>query len=90
VINKANPLGTNHAHYCNPSLDILFNTAQAQTDLAARKRVFDAIQKYIYDNALVVPLYTHASVVAYTDRFAPASFSFLSGMNWNAELWDAK
>lgn len=90
VINKANPLGTNHTHYCNPSLDILFNTAQAQTDLAARKRVFDAIQKYIYDNALVVPLYTHASVVAYTDRFVPASFSFLSGMNWNAELWDAK
>ncbi len=90
VINKANPLGTNHYHYCDPSLDTLFNTAQAQADPAARKKVFDAIQKYIYDNALVVPLYTHSSVVAYTDRFVPASFSFLSGMNWNAELWDAK
>ncbi|MEK9163325.1 MAG: peptide ABC transporter substrate-binding protein [Chloroflexota bacterium] len=90
VINKANPLGTNHTHYCNPSLDALFNTAQAQADPAARKRTFDVIQKYIYDNALVVPLYTHSSVVAYSDRFTPAPFSFLSGMNWNAEMWDAK
>jgi peptide/nickel transport system substrate-binding protein len=90
VINKANPLGTNHTHYCHPSLDALFNTAQTQADLTARKRTFDAIQKFIYDNVLVVPLYTHSNVVAYSDRFTLAPFSFLSGMNWNAELWDAK
>jgi peptide/nickel transport system substrate-binding protein len=90
VINKANPLGTNHTHYCDPALDALFNTTQTQADPAARKRTFDAIQKHIHENVLVVPLYTYSNVVAYSDRFVLTPFNFLSGMNWNAELWDAK
>ena len=58
--------------------------------MATRKVVFDQIQKYIYDNALVVMMYARANVYGYTDRFVPAAFGFFSNLNWNAEVWDVK
>lgn len=90
VSSKANPIGANYYHYCNADLDKLFAEAQSTADPIVRKKALEAIQKHIYDNALVVMLYTHASVQAHLERFLPAPYSFLSGMNWNAELWDVK
>ena len=44
-------------------------------DPATRKKAYDAIQQYQYDNVLIVPLYARANVYAYQDRliFPPSS-----------------
>jgi peptide/nickel transport system substrate-binding protein len=90
IPNADNPGGSNWYHICDPKLDELFAQTLASADAAARKVVFDEIQKYQYDNALFIPMYARANVYGYTDRFVPGPFSFLSNMNWNAEVWDVK
>jgi len=85
-----NPGGSNWYQYCDPQLDALFTQLNASADPAARKVTVDAIQKYIYDNALVVMMYARANVYGYVDRFEPGPFGFFSNMNWNAEVWDVK
>jgi peptide/nickel transport system substrate-binding protein len=90
IPNAENPGGANWYQYCSPELDALFADLNSSADPAARKIAVDAIQKYIYDNALVVMMYTRANVYGYVDRFIPGPFSFTSNMNWNAEVWDVK
>jgi peptide/nickel transport system substrate-binding protein len=85
-----NPGGSNWYHYCAPELDQLFADVNATADPAARKTAIDAVQKYIFDNYLVVMMYARANVYGYTDRFVPGPFGFFSNMNWNAEVWDVK
>ena len=85
-----NPGGINNYHYCDPKLVALIEGINASADPAARKTAVDEVQKYIYDNALVVMMYTRANVYGIVDRFVPGPFSFLSNMNWNAEVWDVK
>jgi ABC-type transport system substrate-binding protein len=91
IPNKANKgTGSNNYHYCSPELDKLFAAVNATADPAARKVANDAVQKYIFDNYLVIMMYARANVYGMVDRFVPAPFGFLSNMNWNAELWDVK
>jgi peptide/nickel transport system substrate-binding protein len=85
-----NPGGTNNYHYCDPQFDALFASVNATVDPIARKTTLDAIQKYIYDNSLVVPMYVRMNVYGYTDRFVPGLFGFFSNMNWNSEIWNVK
>lgn len=90
IPNAENPGGGNWYQYCAPELDELFAAVNATADPAARKVAIDAVQQYIYDNALVVMMYARANVYGYTDRFVPGPFGFFSNMNWNAEVWDVK
>jgi peptide/nickel transport system substrate-binding protein len=90
VPSKDNPGGTNNYHDCDPDLVKLFEAVNATADPAARKVAIDAVQKYIYDNSLVVMMYARANVYGYVDRFVPGPFGFMSNMNWNAEVWDVK
>jgi peptide/nickel transport system substrate-binding protein len=85
-----NPGGGNWYHVCTTELDNLFAAVNATADPAARKVAIDAVQKYMYDNVLFIPMYARANVYGYTDRFVPGPFGFLSNMNWNAEVWDVK
>ena len=88
VPSKDNRNGTNFYHYCDPALDKLFADASTP-DIAARKKALMAIQKYLYDNALLIPLYARANVYGFGERFIPAPFG-AEEMFWNAEAWDAK
>lgn len=85
-----NPGGSNWYQYCAPELDKMFEDVNATADPAARKVAIDAVQKYIFDNYLVIMMYARANVYGYTDRFVPGPFGFFSNMNWNAEVWDVK
>jgi peptide/nickel transport system substrate-binding protein len=88
VPSKDNRNGTNFYHYCDPALDKLFADASTP-DIAARKKALMAIQKYLYDNVLLIPLYVRANVYGFGERFIPAPFG-AEEMFWNAEAWDAK
>ncbi|MBI3764776.1 MAG: peptide ABC transporter substrate-binding protein [Chloroflexi bacterium] len=90
VPNKDNPVGTNNYHLCDPVLEKMFVDANASADPAARKVVFDTIQKYMYDNALVVPMYARLNLTGYVDRFDPGPTAGLSGFMWDSASWDVK
>lgn len=90
IPSTANPGGTNNYHYCDPKLDELFAAVNASADPTVRKTALDAVQKYIYDNALVIMMYARANVYGYVDRFVPGPFGFVSNLNWNSEVWDVK
>jgi peptide/nickel transport system substrate-binding protein len=93
VPSKDNPLGANNYHICDPKIDALWEKGLANPDPAARKTVYDELQKYMYDNVLMVPLYARANVYAYSDKlvFPPSSgYSGGGGGNWQAEDYDIK
>jgi ABC-type transport system substrate-binding protein len=90
IPNADNPGGTNWYQYCDPQLDALFAAVNASADPATRKVAIDAVQQYMYDKVLFIPMYARANVYGYTDRFVPGAFSFLSNMDWNAEVWNVK
>jgi peptide/nickel transport system substrate-binding protein len=67
VTSKTNKGGDNNYHICDAKLDDLFAQSNASADPAVRKPIFDAIQKYQYDNVLFVPIYVRANINAYLD-----------------------
>jgi peptide/nickel transport system substrate-binding protein len=90
VPNKASPTGANNYHICDPKLDDLWKQGLASADPATRKKVYDEIQKYMYDNVLMVPLYARANVFAYVDRLVFPPSSGYSNFAWNMEAFDIK
>ena len=56
VPNADNPAGANNYHLCDPKVDSLLQQGLASADPATRKQVYDELQQYMYDQALVVPL----------------------------------
>lgn len=85
VPSKDNPLGANDYHLCDAKLDDMFKAGLATADAAGRKKAYDAIQQYQYDNTLMVPLYARANVYAYqkTLVFPPSS-------GYANAFWDMK
>ncbi|HTO99965.1 MAG TPA: peptide ABC transporter substrate-binding protein [Anaerolineales bacterium] len=90
VPSKDNPLGANDYHLCDPKLDAMWAQGLATADPAGRKKVYDEIQQYMYDNVLMVPLYARANVFAYNDRFVFPPSSGYSNFGWDAENFDVK
>jgi peptide/nickel transport system substrate-binding protein len=88
VPSKANPLGANDYHLCDPKLDAMFQQGSATADPAARKKIYDQIQQYMYDNVLMVPLYARADVYAYDSRLVFPPSSSYSNAFWDAENFD--
>jgi peptide/nickel transport system substrate-binding protein len=87
---KASPGGSNYYHVCDPKLEDLFTQANASADPAVRKKAFDAIQQYQYDNALFIPMYVRANVYGYNDRFVFPTTSVISGWSWDTFNWSVK
>ncbi len=90
VPNKDNPSGANNYHLCDPKLDAMFEQGLASVDPAARKVAYDAIQQYMYDNVLNIPLYARANVYGYNDRFVFPPSSGFSGWAWDTFNFDVK
>jgi len=87
---KDSPGGSNYYHVCDPKLDDLFTQANASADPVVRKKAFDAIQQYQYDNALFIPMYVRANVYGYNDRFVFPPTSVISGWAWDTFNWSVK
>ncbi len=88
VPSKANPSGANDYHLCDPKLDAMFKAGLATADPAARQKVYDQIQQYMYDNALMVPLYARALVYAYNQAVTFPPTSGYSNAFWDSENFD--
>ena len=90
VPNKDNPSGANNYHLCDPKIDDFLKQGLATADPAGRKKVYDALQQYMYDNVLVIPLYARANVYAYNDRFVFPPSSGYANAFWDTEEFDVK
>ena len=90
VPNKDQPAGANNYHICDAKLDDLWKQGLASGDPATRKKVYDQIQQYMYDNVLMIPLYARANVFAYTDRLVFPPSSGYSNFAWDMENFDVK
>ncbi len=88
VPSKDQPNGANNYHICDPKLDAMWEQALATADPAGRKQVYDEIQKYMYDNVLMIPLYARANVFAYLDSFQFPPSSGYSNFAWDSEYFD--
>jgi peptide/nickel transport system substrate-binding protein len=90
VTSKDNPSGGNSYHLCDPKLDAMFAEGTASADNATRKVAYDKIQQYMFDNALMIPLYARANVYGYADRFVFPPSSGYGGWAWDAFDFDVK
>lgn len=90
VISKQNQGGDNNYHLCDPKFDALNAAVNASADPAVRKQAVDAVQQYMVDNALVIPMYARANVMAYQDRFILPPTSVIGGMLGDTFDWDVK
>jgi peptide/nickel transport system substrate-binding protein len=88
VPNKANQAGDNNYHYCDPAFDALWAQANSTLDAATRQKAFIAIQEYMYNNYLVIPLYGRPNVYGLSSRFVPGPGGANGGFNWDAFDWD--
>jgi peptide/nickel transport system substrate-binding protein len=88
VTNKDNASGANNYHICDPKLDEMWIQGLASADPATRKVTYDAIQQYMYDNVLMIPLYARANVYAYVDSFVFPPSSGYANAFWSAEDFD--
>ncbi len=70
VPSKENPGGNNSYHYCDQTgmMQQLVEATRSSIDIPVRKQAFDALEKYMYDEVLVIPLYARGNVSGYTDR----------------------
>jgi len=87
---KDNPSGQNNYHLCDPKFDELFQANLVTADPAARKVALDAVQQYMYDNVLVVPLYARANIYAYSSKlvFPPSGGYAAGGGSQDSEYFD--
>jgi len=90
VISAQNQGGDNNYHLCDPALDAIMQASNASADPAVRKTAIDQAQQYMYDNALVVPMYARANVMSYVDRFVLPPTSVIGGMMGDTFDWDVK
>ncbi len=88
VPSKANTSGANDYHLCDSKLDDMFKAGLATADPAARKKVYDQIQQYMYDNVLMIPLFARANVYGYASRVVFPPSSGYSNAFWDAENFD--
>jgi peptide/nickel transport system substrate-binding protein len=84
------PNGLNWYHLCDPFLSDLMDSLLTTADPMDRKAILDEAQIYIAENYYVIPIYIHAGVFGYSDRFVIGPVGPQSGLNWNAEVWDIK
>jgi peptide/nickel transport system substrate-binding protein len=68
VPSKDHQGGNNDWHLCDPKMDELVKATQV-FDQTQRVAAFQALQQYMYDQVLMIPLYARANISGYTDRF---------------------
>jgi len=90
VISAQNQGGDNNYHLCDPAMDTMLAASNASADPAVRKQAIDQVQQYMYDNALVIPMYARANVMSYLDRLILPPTSVIGGMMGDTFDWDVK
>ncbi len=88
VPSKASPTGGNNYHLCDPQIDALINQGVSVSDTAARKKIYDQLQQYMYDNVTVVPLYARSNVYGFQSTLVFPPSSGIGGFSWDMENFD--
>jgi len=80
---------SNHAYYCSPRFEALFDDQSRTPSEAQRARDFNAIQQLIHDDVPVIPLYYEQHLLGVNRRVT----GYETNMLWlpvDAEDWDAR
>jgi len=90
VASKAHPGGQNDWHLCDPKMDQLV-AATRVFDQTQRVQALQALQQYMYDQVLMIPLYARGNISGYTDRFVwPKSLNADCYFVCDPLNWDVK
>lgn len=69
----------------DPKLDELLDATHTTVDPKARQEAVNEAQRYLVEQALIVPIYTHKNFIALNDRVEGALFSPANGhIHWEA------
>lgn len=69
----------NRTHYESAELERLLDEASASSDAAERRKLYAKVQKFVTDEALLLPLYVPADQVAYGSGVTGLTFEPVSG-----------
>ncbi len=90
VPTKDSPGGQNFYHICDAKLEQMFADSLKSADPTVRKPVFTQIQQYLYDNYIFIPIYTWATIAAFSDRTVMGPWGAYGTWFWDMEKWDVK
>ena len=66
-------------------LDYIFDEASLKTNFNERKALYDQYQQIVYDNKLIIYLYSPVRIIAIRKKFKNIYPSPLNGMAYNIE-----
>jgi peptide/nickel transport system substrate-binding protein len=82
--------GNNTYRLIDPELDKLSDEQARLADPTKRKEAILKLQKYIYDQAYVIPMYARLDIVVGANRLTGVKMSSTSSAFWNSFEWDVK
>ena len=70
---------TNNSNYSNPAVDQLFAKEKSAISLAARKPIYDEVQKLIWADVPILPLFSYRTAEAYNSKAVTGVFDVADG-----------
>ena len=84
---KNNWAGQNHARYCNPKYDALWQQATTELDPEKRSELFVAMNDILIEEGAVIPLVHRANVVGVSNSLAGVDLTPWDARTWNIMDW---
>jgi len=84
---KNNWAGQNHARYCNPKYDALWQQAITELDPEKRSELFVAMNDILIEEGAVIPLVHRANVVGVSNSLAGVDLTPWDARTWNIMDW---
>ncbi|MEK8127944.1 ABC transporter substrate-binding protein [Paenibacillus filicis] len=69
--------GTNWSSLNDPQIDKLLDEGSAESDPQKRKAIYEQIQQYLHDNAIIIPIYVFPYTVAQASKVEGLKFDLL-------------
>lgn len=86
VVSADNPDGGNWQGYCNPELDALLTEQATTVDLAKRIDLYKQIQQIMYDEVVVIMMWSDPDLWSLNNRLQGVKFSGAMPF-WNSNEW---
>ena len=86
ITSADNPDGANNQGYCNPELDALLTEQASTVDLNKRIDMYKQIQQILYDDVVVIMLWSDPDLWSLNDRLQGVKFSGAMPF-WNSVEW---
>jgi len=86
ITSADNPDGSNNQGYCNPDLDKLLKEQASTVDLNKRIDLYHQIQKILYDDVVVIMMWSDPDLWSINNRLQGVKFSGATPF-WNSAEW---